>query len=90
MFDTCRGVDLKVFQAPPQLWKIEMVKTRAVDPTTGDQTHTTTHSVLSSRLSLRHTYMPKFPVDFAGPSYFGGKDDQLVLCAGKGTLSPLV
>ena len=28
--------------------------------------------------------MPKFPVDFAGPSYFGGKNDQLVLCAGKG------
>ena len=40
------------------------------------------------RLSLRHTYMPKSPVDFAGPSYFGGKNDQLVLCAGKG-LCPL-
>ncbi|RPD69485.1 WD40 repeat-like protein [Lentinus tigrinus ALCF2SS1-7] len=37
----------------------------------------------SVRLSLRHTYMPKVPVDFAGPSYFGGKNDQLVLCAGK-------
>jgi hypothetical protein len=37
-----------------------------------------------ARLTLRHTYMPKVPVDFAGPSYFGGKDDQLVLCAGKG------
>ncbi|KAG1876395.1 quinon protein alcohol dehydrogenase-like superfamily [Suillus subluteus] len=36
-----------------------------------------------ARLILRHTYMPKVPVDFAGPSYFGGKDDQLVLCAGK-------
>lgn len=36
-----------------------------------------------ARLTLRHTYMPKVPVDFAGPSYFGGKDDQLVLCAGK-------
>ncbi|KAH9936025.1 WD40 repeat-like protein [Amylocystis lapponica] len=35
------------------------------------------------RLSLRHTYMPKVAVDFAGPSYFGGKNDQLVLCAGK-------
>jgi len=31
----------------------------------------------------RHTYMPKAPVDFAGPSYFGGKNDELVLCAGK-------
>ncbi|OCH89316.1 WD40 repeat-like protein [Obba rivulosa] len=51
-------------KAPPQLWKIEMVKDTA-------------------RLSLRHTYMPKFSVDFAGPSYFGGKNDQLVLCAGK-------
>lgn len=38
------------------------------------------------RLSLRHTYMPKVTVDFAGPSYFGGKHDQLVLCAGKGEL----
>ncbi|KAI0760480.1 WD40 repeat-like protein [Fomes fomentarius] len=37
----------------------------------------------SVRLSLRHTYMPKVTVDFAGPSYFGGKHDQLVLCAGK-------
>ncbi|KAI0355885.1 WD40 repeat-like protein [Trametes cingulata] len=37
----------------------------------------------SVRLSLRHTYMPKVTVDFAGPSYFGGKNDQLVLCAGK-------
>ncbi|EMD35391.1 hypothetical protein CERSUDRAFT_116166 [Gelatoporia subvermispora B] len=37
----------------------------------------------TARLSLRHTYMPKFSVDFAGPSYFGGKNDQLVLCAGK-------
>ena len=37
-----------------------------------------------ARLSLRHTYMPKTPVDFAGPSYFGGKDDQLIVCAGKG------
>ncbi|KAH9836204.1 WD40 repeat-like protein [Rhodofomes roseus] len=37
----------------------------------------------TARLSLRHTYMPKVTVDFAGPSYFGGKNDQLVLCAGK-------
>ncbi|KZT69194.1 WD40 repeat-like protein [Daedalea quercina L-15889] len=51
-------------KAPPQLWKLDMVKDTA-------------------RLSLRHTYMPKVTVDFAGPSYFGGKNDQLVLCAGK-------
>lgn len=34
--------------------------------------------------------MPKMPVDFAGPSYFGGKDDQLVLCAGKGEYLPVL
>lgn len=54
-----------ILQAPPQLWKLDLVKDTA-------------------RLSLRHTYIPKVPVDFAGPSYFGGKNDQLVLCAGKG------
>jgi len=36
-----------------------------------------------ARLTLRHTYLPRAHTDFAGPSYFGGKDDQLVLCAGK-------
>ncbi|KAI0783765.1 WD40 repeat-like protein [Abortiporus biennis] len=51
-------------KAPPQLWKLDVVKDAA-------------------RLSLRHTYMPKTPVDFAGPSYFGGRSDQLILCAGK-------
>lgn len=35
-------------------------------------------------LSLRHTYIPKTVVDFAGTSSFGGRDDELVLCAGKG------
>ena len=44
----------------------------------------------ASRLSLRHTYMPKSPVDFAGPSHFGGKDDQLVLCAGKGSPTEMI
>ncbi|KAI0250714.1 WD40-repeat-containing domain protein [Lactifluus subvellereus] len=60
------------FKAPPQLWKLEIVK---------DRNRPDAPAV--RRLSLRHTYMPKFPVDFAGPSHFGGKDDQLVLCAGK-------
>ncbi|KAH9073045.1 hypothetical protein EDB83DRAFT_2313141 [Lactarius deliciosus] len=59
-------------QAPPQLWKLEMMKDR-----------NNPGAPAASRLSLRHTYMPKSPVDFAGPSHFGGKDDQLVLCAGK-------
>ncbi|KAH7929049.1 WD40 repeat-like protein [Leucogyrophana mollusca] len=58
-------------KTPPQLWKLELVK---------DRDHHTTNA----RLNLRHTYMPRGPVDFVGPSYFGGKDDQLVLCAGKG------
>ncbi|KAF8524312.1 WD40 repeat-like protein [Hysterangium stoloniferum] len=35
------------------------------------------------RLHLLHTYMPSADVEFAGTSYFGGKDDQLILCAGK-------
>jgi hypothetical protein len=40
----------------------------------------------ASRLSLRHTYVSKSSVEVAGPSNFGGKDDQLVLCASKGAL----
>ena len=35
-------------------------------------------------VKFRHTYLPKELVDFAGPSYFGGKNNELVLCAGKG------
>ncbi|KAI9509319.1 WD40 repeat-like protein [Russula earlei] len=57
---------------PPQLWKLEMVK---------DRNRPETHSTI--RLSLRHTYVSKTPVDFAGPGNFGSKDDQLVLCPGK-------
>jgi len=60
-------------KAPPQLWRIEMVKDR---DDAGNSSH-------HARLTLRHTFMPKVPVDFAGPSYFGGQDDQLVICAGK-------
>jgi WD repeat-containing protein 26 len=60
-------------KAPPQLWKLELVKDRE------------NSAIVTGRLSLRHTYMPKVPVDFAGPSYFGGKNDTLVLCAGKGS-----
>jgi len=43
-----------------------------------------------SRLSLRHTYVSKAPVDFAGHCNFGGKDDQLVLCASKGAHAALL
>ncbi|KAL0577193.1 hypothetical protein V5O48_004791 [Marasmius crinis-equi] len=58
-------------KAPPQLWKIDLLKDRE-----------NTEKVIA-RLTLRRTYMPKVPVDFAGPSYFGGKNDELVLCAAK-------
>ncbi|KAG7095415.1 hypothetical protein E1B28_006164 [Marasmius oreades] len=58
-------------KAPPQLWKMDLVKDRE------------NAEKVTARLTLRHTYMPRVPVDFAGPSYFGGKNDELVLCAGK-------
>ncbi|CAE6415786.1 unnamed protein product, partial [Rhizoctonia solani] len=35
------------------------------------------------RLVLAHTYFTKDPVDFAGPSYFGGFKDKFVLAASK-------
>ncbi|EAU89752.2 hypothetical protein CC1G_07477 [Coprinopsis cinerea okayama7 len=57
-------------KAPPQLWKIELVRDRE-------------NMSSVARLTLRHTYMPKVSVDFAGPSYFGGKNNELVLCPGK-------
>ncbi|KAG9016041.1 hypothetical protein FRB90_003765 [Tulasnella sp. 427] len=36
-----------------------------------------------ARLQLLQTYMPTATVEFAGPSYLGGKQDQFVICAGK-------
>ncbi|KAF8648232.1 hypothetical protein AX16_006314 [Volvariella volvacea WC 439] len=56
---------------PPQLWKLEMVKDRE------------NSQVMVGRLTLRHTYMPKNPIDFSGPSYFGGRNNELVLCTSK-------
>ncbi|KAJ7598511.1 quinon protein alcohol dehydrogenase-like superfamily [Mycena floridula] len=61
--------------APPQLWKMDLVK----DLKDAHDNNART----SSRLTLMRTYIPKAVVDFAGPSYFGGKRDQLVLYAGK-------
>lgn len=61
-------------KAPPQLWKIDIVKDPKNEAPSG----------MIARLTLRHTYMPKIKVNFAGPSYFGGKNNELVLCAGKG------
>ncbi|KAL1720516.1 hypothetical protein EV715DRAFT_250205 [Schizophyllum commune] len=61
-------------KAPPQRWKMDLVKDMK-DPT---------QQAMIGRLSLVHTYMPKdSSTDFAGQSYFGGKNDELVLCAGK-------
>jgi len=69
-------------KVPPQLWKVQ-IKKQTNSPDAAPET--------TARLSLRHTYMPKASVDFAGPSYFGGKDDQLIVCAGKGRpLLPLL
>ncbi|KAG2136417.1 WD40-repeat-containing domain protein [Suillus clintonianus] len=61
-------------KTPPQLWKMELVRDA--------RDHERPYAQVA-RLLLRHTYLPKAQVDFAGSSYFGGKDDQLVLCAGK-------
>ncbi|KAJ6495374.1 WD40 repeat-like protein [Mycena sanguinolenta] len=58
-------------KAPPQLWRMELVKDWK-NP-----------ALLVARLTLRRTYMPTRAVEFAGPTYFGGKDDELVLCASK-------
>jgi len=63
-------------QAAPQLWKLEIVRDR--DRAEYAQT---------SRLNLKHTFALKGSVDIAGPCHFGGKDDQFVLCAGKGWYS---
>ncbi|EGO26456.1 hypothetical protein SERLADRAFT_436268 [Serpula lacrymans var. lacrymans S7.9] len=59
------------YKAPPQLWKIDVLPSRR----NGAET--------TVKLSFRHKYIPFAPVDFAGPSCFGGIDDQFVLCAGK-------
>jgi len=60
-------------EAPPQIWKIRNLKQCGIH----DQIHETAH------LELVQTLMPKQPVNFAGPSHFGGKNDELVICAGK-------
>ncbi|KAJ7640774.1 hypothetical protein DFH06DRAFT_1477707 [Mycena polygramma] len=62
-------------KAPPQLWRVRLVE---------DQDNP---ALFVSRLELIHAYLPKHPVRFAGPSYFGGTNDELVLCAGKGAFT---
>ncbi|PPQ86642.1 hypothetical protein CVT25_006826 [Psilocybe cyanescens] len=75
-------------KAPPQLWKLELVKDRETNTITTSRL-SLRHELLSFRFSSsltrlsRHTYMPKGLVDFAGSSYFGGQNNELVMCAGK-------
>ncbi|KAK2461255.1 hypothetical protein APHAL10511_006782 [Amanita phalloides] len=52
-------------KASPQLWKVESLH-REPDR-------------VAMRLSLTQTYIPKSPGHFAGPSYFAGKNSELVL-----------
>ncbi|KIJ16615.1 hypothetical protein PAXINDRAFT_98453 [Paxillus involutus ATCC 200175] len=66
------AVLISLEKAAPQLWKLEIER----DRDRSDYAHT-------SRLSLKHTFALKFPVDIAGPCQFGGKDEQFVLCAAK-------
>ncbi|KAF8627354.1 hypothetical protein AX15_004423 [Amanita polypyramis BW_CC] len=63
-------------RAPPQLWKVESLHKDSDRPI--------------MRLTLKHTYLPKSPVYFAGPSYFAGRNNELVLSAGKGYLTVLL
>ena len=73
MLNSHRTDFLNCGQIPPQLWKlVAFYDWEKVEP------------IQTMTLSLRHTYIPKTAVDFAGPSSFGGRDDELVLCAGKG------
>lgn len=64
-----------MFPQAPQLWQAELVNkpTKSATP----------HPEKIARLRLRHTFIPKITVDFTGPSYFGGKDDEMIVCAGK-------
>ncbi|KAG9318950.1 WD40-repeat-containing domain protein [Chiua virens] len=62
-------------QAPPQLWKLEIVRDRA--RTNGESPQT------AARLHLKHTFAPNVPTQIAGSCYFGGKDEQFVFCIGK-------
>ncbi|KAI6159682.1 hypothetical protein EDD17DRAFT_887078 [Pisolithus thermaeus] len=61
---------LSLEKAPPQMWRLEVVKDRDRDSTT-------------SRITLKHAFVTKIPVEYAGSCCFGGCDDQFVVCAGK-------
>ncbi|KAF8433293.1 WD40-repeat-containing domain protein [Boletus edulis BED1] len=61
-------------QAPPQLWKLEIVRDRA---------RTNGESPLTARLNLKHSFALNVPTSIAGSCYFGGNDEQFVFCVGK-------
>lgn len=61
---------LSLEKAPPQIWRLEIVKDRDRDCTT-------------SRMTLKHAFATKIPVEYVGSCCFGGCDDQFVVCAGK-------
>jgi len=63
-------------RTPPQRWKIGLRKNKSDDVNVIQETET-------AFLSLEQTYMPRRPVDFAGPCHFGGMFDELVICVGK-------
>ncbi|KAH9478462.1 putative WD repeat-containing protein [Psilocybe cubensis] len=70
-------------KAPPQLWKLELVKDRETNKITTSRLSLRNGTSSSLTWPRRHTYMPKGPVDFAGSSYFGGQNNELVMCAAK-------
>ena len=69
--------DRSVIAQPPGYGTAEL----EVEP---DDTCMSENTTLPAKLILCHAFTPKVPVDYAGPSYFGGKDDELVLCVSKG------
>lgn len=66
---------LHIFQAAPQLWKLEIVRDRA---------RKNGQSPLTARLNLKHSFALNVPTSIAGSCYFGGRDEQFVFCVGKG------
>jgi len=61
-------------KTPPQRWKINIRKVKSDVDRVAQET---------AFLLLEQTFMPRRPVDFAGPSHFGGRLDELVICVGK-------
>ncbi|KAG6371704.1 hypothetical protein JVT61DRAFT_9047 [Boletus reticuloceps] len=62
-------------QAPPQLWKLEIVRDRA---------QTDGESPLTARLNLKHSFALDAATSIAGSCCFRGNGEQFVFCVGKG------